>query len=146
MPQSSSTNAQRQTFEVEVFFDGDCPLCKREIALLQRWDEQSRIRFSDIAAPEFDATEVGVSHERLMSEIHGRLPDGRLITGVEVFRRLYGAVGFGWLVTVTRLPGVSQLLDVSYRFFARHRLRLTGRCEAAGCKVKPVRPEAVHEG
>jgi predicted DCC family thiol-disulfide oxidoreductase YuxK len=73
----------------------------------------------------------------LMAEIHGRLPDGRIITGVEVFRRLYTAVGFGWLVAPTRWPGVRQGLDLAYRFFARYRLRLTGRCDTDGhsCKL-----------
>ncbi|MCA9152358.1 MAG: DUF393 domain-containing protein, partial [Planctomycetales bacterium] len=36
---------------VEVFYDGDCPLCKREIGFLQRRDRQGRIRFTDIANP-----------------------------------------------------------------------------------------------
>jgi predicted DCC family thiol-disulfide oxidoreductase YuxK len=69
-----------------------------------------------------------------MREIKGRLPDGTWITGVEVFRRLYGAVGFRWLIPFTRLPGIRQLLDVGYRVFAKNRLRLTGRCTNA-CRI-----------
>jgi predicted DCC family thiol-disulfide oxidoreductase YuxK len=120
-------------FEIEVFYDGACPLCLREIALLRRRDRDHHIRFSDISAPEFDAAQVGVSLSTLMARIHGRLPDGRLIEGVEVFRRLYQAVGFGPIVAATRLPGVSQLLDLSYRLFAKNRLKLTGRCDDAAC-------------
>ena len=33
-----------------------------------------------------------------MAQIHGRLPDGTWLQGVEVFRRLYAAIGFGSLV------------------------------------------------
>ena len=118
-------------FEVEVFYDGDCPLCVREIEMLRRLDRgRGRILFTDIAAPGFSPEEVGLSYSALMERIHARLPDGRLIEGVEVFRRLYGAVGLGWLLAPTRLPGLRGLSDWAYEKFARNRLRLTGRCVA----------------
>lgn len=63
--------------DIEVFYDGDCPLCGREIAMLRRLDRRQRIRFVDIAAPGFDASAMGASREALMARIHGRLPDGR---------------------------------------------------------------------
>jgi predicted DCC family thiol-disulfide oxidoreductase YuxK len=108
-------------------------MCAREIAMLRRLDRPGRIRFVDIAAPGFDACAVGVSQEALMARIHGRLPDGTLVDGVEVFRRLYTAVGFGPAVALTRLPGVAQLLDLAYAAFARRRLRLGGRCDTQTC-------------
>ena len=120
-------------FDIEVYYDGACPMCAREIAMLRRLDRQGRIRFVDIAAPGFDATALGTTQGALMARIHGRLPDGTLIDGVEVFRRLYAAVGFGPAVALTRLPGVSQALDVAYDWFAKRRLRLGGRCEAGTC-------------
>ncbi len=121
--------------EVEVFFDGDCPLCVREITLLRRLDRRGRIEFTDIAAPAFDAAEVGLSWQALMDRIHGRLPDGTIIEGVEVFRRLYASVGFGPLVALTRWPGVSHLLELGYHAFAKNRLRLTGRCTDGACEL-----------
>lgn len=134
--------AGRDDFRVEVFFDGDCPLCVREIALLRALDRRGRVRFTDIASPSFDAAAVGTTFEALMAEIHGRLPDGRWIQGVEVFRQLYAAVGLGWLVAPSRLPGVRHGLDLAYRLFAKNRLRLTGRCSAESCAV-PTRPARV---
>jgi predicted DCC family thiol-disulfide oxidoreductase YuxK len=121
-------------FDIEVFYDGECPLCMREIRMLQGRDRRRRIRFVDIAAPGFDAASVGLTWETLMDRIHGRLPDSTLVEGVEVFRRLYAAVGFGPLVALTRLPGVKQLLDVAYHAFAKNRLRLTGRCVDGACE------------
>jgi predicted DCC family thiol-disulfide oxidoreductase YuxK len=123
---------------VEVFYDGDCPLCRREIDMLKRWDKNQRILFTDIAAPGFDPALLGKSHEELMAQIHGRLPTGEWIIGVEVFRQLYSAVGWNWIVRWTRLPVVRQILDWAYQFFARYRLRLTGRCEAGRCSIPQV--------
>jgi predicted DCC family thiol-disulfide oxidoreductase YuxK len=121
-------------FTIEMFFDGDCPLCMRETRFLQKFDRGQRIRFTDIADPEFDPSSVGKTQGDLMAEIHGRLPDGSWVTGVEVFRRLYASIGLGPLVLLTRLPLIKQLMNVGYRWFARNRLRLTGRCDGT-CSV-----------
>ena len=122
-------------YEIEVFFDGGCPLCVREIGMLRRWDRHRKIRFTDIDAPEFRAEEYGKTQQTLMDQMHGRLPDGTWIQGVEVFRRLYTAVGFGPVVFLSRLPVISQGLDLGYTLFARNRLRLTGRCDKQNCRV-----------
>ncbi len=123
--------------DVEVFYDGDCPLCMREIRMLMRRDKRHRIQFTDIAAASFDAAAYdGRTWQSFMDRIQGRLPDGTWIEGVEVFRRLYTAIGFRWLVAPTRLPGISHLLGLAYRTFAKNRLKWTGRCNPDGsCKV-----------
>jgi predicted DCC family thiol-disulfide oxidoreductase YuxK len=122
-------------WDFEVFYDGDCPLCSREIRMLRRLDEGGRIRFTDVAAPGFDPASLGLDGRRLMEEIHGRLPTGEIVAGVEVFRRLYAAVGYVELVRMSRWPVVAPLLDVAYRVFARNRLRLTGRCDDGACEI-----------
>ncbi len=127
---------------VEVFFDGACPLCMREIRMLRRRDRHARIEFTDLAAVGFDPAAYGKDRDTLMARIHGRRPDGSWIEGVEVFRQLYAAIGFGWLVAITRLPGLSHLLRGGYHLFAKHRLRLTGRCAADGSCAVPSAPSA----
>jgi predicted DCC family thiol-disulfide oxidoreductase YuxK len=129
------TPVPARSLAFEVFYDGACPLCVREIRMLQRRDVRGRIGFVDIAAPDFDAAAVGVTWDGLMARIHGRLPDGTLVEGVEVFRQLYAAVGFKRLVAFTRLPGVAWVLDGAYRLFAQNRLRLTGRCDDGACAL-----------
>ena len=126
-----------KTWDVEVFYDGDCPLCVREIRMLQWLDRRrEKIRFTDLASPSFDPASTGLTFAELMDRIHGRLADGTPIEGVEVFRRLYAAVGFGPLVALTRLPLVSHALELGYRLFAKNRLRLTGRCvKGETCEV-----------
>lgn len=122
----------------EVFFDGQCPLCRREIELLRRFDRKGRVRFTDIARSEFDASVIGKTQAELMARIHGRdLATGDLVEGVEVFRRLYAAVGFAPVVALTRIPPVSWALDHAYLWFAKNRLRLTGRdqCTDGTCSI-----------
>ncbi|MFO0613354.1 MAG: DUF393 domain-containing protein [Polyangiaceae bacterium] len=135
MRQATTPSGSGSDREVEVFFDGECPLCMREIRMLRRLDRDGRIGFVDISDRAFDPASVGLSFQDLMDRIHGRLPDGTLIEGVEVFRRLYAAVGFRRLVAVTRLPGIRHLLDAAYFVFAKNRLRLTGRCVDGACEI-----------
>lgn len=123
------------SWRVEVFYDGECPLCLREIKMLLWMDRKRRIRFTDIAKSSFDPADFGKSMQEFMDEIQGRLSDGTWIVGVEVFRRLYAAVGFGPLVWVSRIPGITHALDFGYRVFAKNRLRLTGRCRAGKCQI-----------
>ncbi len=123
-----------QPEKFEVFYDGDCPLCLREIRMLQWLDRSQRIRFVDICQINFSESNLGKSYEQLMAEIHGRLPEGSWVTGVEVFRQLYSLVGFRWLMVPTRWPIVSSVLDWAYKIFARNRLKITGRCDEK-CRV-----------
>jgi len=129
-------------FEIEVLYDGDCPLCSREVAGLRRLDRgRGRVRFADIAGTDFDPARAGRSHAELMARIHGVLPDGTLVEGIEVFRRAYAAVGLGWLLAPTRWPLLRPLAEAAYRWFARNRLRLTRRRD--DCSCAPPRPGAV---
>ena len=129
--------------EITFLHDGECPLCAREVAMLRRLDRgRGRLAFDDIAAPAFDASRYGRSQAELMARIHGLLADGTVIEGVEVFRRAYAAVGLGWLVAPTRWPLLRPLSDAAYRWFARNRLRLTGRNEACATDRCSVHVEA----
>jgi len=134
-PKQLIRTVEPAAWTVQVFFDGACPLCLREIALLNRLDHKERIWFTDIASADFEATAWGTSYDKLMDRIAARLPSGQWIDGVEVFRRLYGAVGFSFLVPLTRLPLVRQVLDYAYEKFAKNRLRWTGRCDGGTCAL-----------
>ncbi len=121
---------------VEVFYDGDCPLCSREVAFLRGRARHGEIQWTDITAPGFDARSQGFTQAELMSEIRGRTSDGTHVSGVEVFRQIYAALGFTRLVSLSRLAPIDWVLRAAYRVFARNRLKLTGRCDSA-CSVTP---------
>lgn len=136
-------------WQIQLLFDGDCPLCSREVRMLRRLDRgRGAIGFEDIAAPGFDPARYGRTSGALMARMYGVLPDGSLIEGVEVFRRAYAAVGLGWLLAPTRWPGLRWLADRGYRVFARNRLRWTGRADACSdaARESVERPAPAGEG
>lgn len=116
-----------------LLIDGDCPLCRREAALMARLDRgRGQLHLVDIASPDFDASRYGTTQTAVMGHIHGVLPDGTLVTGMEAFRHAYRAVGLGWVLGWSTWPVFRGLADGAYEFFARHRLSLTGRrCDEA---------------
>jgi len=132
------------SWEIRILYDGECPLCSREIRFLERRDRESgRIQLEDISRADFDPDTYGLDARQVMARIHGVLPDGSVVEGVEVFRRAYAAVGLGWLLAPTRWPVLRRLADLAYRVFARNRLRWTGRentCEDGRCQIKHTPP------
>jgi predicted DCC family thiol-disulfide oxidoreductase YuxK len=126
-------------WDFKLLYDGECPLCLREVRLLQRLNRKGgRLALEDIAASDFAASDYGRTLQELMGQIHGVDADGTLVTGMEVFRRSYAAAGSGALASFTGWPVLRPVFDALYRWFARNRLRLTGRshvCESGRCAV-----------
>lgn len=110
-------------WHLKIFYDGACPMCSREMRFLMRLNKKNTLAFEDTAAPGFDPKRYGLSeaHDRL---IHAALPDGSLVTGVEVFRRAYREVGLGWLLAPTGWPLLRPLFDKAYLIFARNRKKI----------------------
>jgi predicted DCC family thiol-disulfide oxidoreductase YuxK len=128
-----------------ILIDGACPLCRREAAMMQRMDRgRGALAIEDIAAPGFDPARFGITLDDAMGTIHGVTADGRLVKGMEVFRGAYTAVGWGWLLAPTGWPVLRSVFDAMYRWFARNRLRLTGRredCDSGRCGL-PIKTPA----
>ena len=126
--------------QIKVLVDGACPLCRREARIWRKLDRgREAIVLEDISAPGFDPTVYGLTREQVMAEIHGVLSSGETIRGMDVFRAAYAAVGWGWLVAPTGWPLLKPLFDVGYRWFARNRLRITGRPDDCGAACGPRR-------
>jgi predicted DCC family thiol-disulfide oxidoreductase YuxK len=122
----------------ELFYDGACPICSREMSYLKKRDKKNQISFIDISRPEFDPKKYNKSNDDFMKEIHGRLPSGEIITGMEVFRQAYKRVGYGWLLFPTKLPVIKQIADLCYAIFAKNRMKISkflSKCGVDSCSI-----------
>ncbi len=126
---ANSNATLNQPWEIKLLYDGECPLCLREVNFLQKRDAgRGKVAFVDIAADDYSPEENGgIDFETAMGRIHGVLPDGTVIKNVEVFRRVYEALGMGWVYAITKLPILGALANFIYGIWADLRLRLTGR-------------------
>ncbi|GMH39947.1 hypothetical protein BSKO_07851 [Bryopsis sp. KO-2023] len=129
IPETSPVGAEPGTWMIRLLFDGDCPLCMREVDMLKNRDAGvGNIDFVDISSPDYRAEDnAGVTYEEAMGHIHGILPDGSVVTNIEVFRRCYEAVGLGWVYAVTKYEPIRKAADAVYGVWANYRLPLTGR-------------------
>jgi predicted DCC family thiol-disulfide oxidoreductase YuxK len=125
---------------MQVFYDGACPLCSREVEYYRRRDEHCQIEWLDIARPDFHAGEYGLDMHQLQRVMHVRMPDGGVVTQVGAFVKIWEAlppaIPTKMLRGVLRIPGMLALANVFYRAFARNRYRLTGRCTPETCATK----------
>lgn len=114
---------------IQLLYDGDCPLCLREVNFLRRRNrDRDLVAFINIADPNYNGP---VDYARAMERIHAIMPDGRIISGVAVFREIYSALDLGWVYAITRLPGLNWLAEQIYGLWADYRLKLTGRPDLA---------------
>ncbi|VWC85397.1 thiol-disulfide oxidoreductase [Burkholderia lata] len=127
--------------ELVLYFDGRCPLCVAEIKRLGARDARQRLAFVDIAAPGFDPAPLGVGLPALNRELHARLPDGRMLTGVDSLLAVHALTGHRWLVRLLRVPVVRGALAPLYRGFACNRHAVSrwlgydadAQCDGAAC-------------
>ena len=136
---SHTTSANRQevdplfhrakSYPLTVYFDGECPICRREIHLIKVFNRRECLQFIDFSTSAYRPTDHGLNQGDLGRVIHDRWSDGSIITGVEAFTEMWEAIGFGVLARLSRLPLINALLVKAYTWFAKNRLRLTGRKE-----------------
>jgi predicted DCC family thiol-disulfide oxidoreductase YuxK len=124
------------TPQITLLYDGLCPICSREMKFMRKRDRRAQLGFEDITAPGFSAERYGLTENDVVARMHGVLPDGRVVAGMEAFRIAYRALGMGWLVAPTGWPLLRPLFDLFYRTFAKYRPRLskfTGGCTTDRC-------------
>jgi predicted DCC family thiol-disulfide oxidoreductase YuxK len=108
-----------------VFYDGGCPLCRREIGWYRRRRALAPIEWRDVSrCPE---TGLPADHDRqtLLARFHVALPDGGVTSGAAAFLALWGfCPGLRWAARLARIPPLPWLLERGYRVFLRVRPRL----------------------
>ncbi|MGK7940452.1 MAG: thiol-disulfide oxidoreductase DCC family protein [Crocosphaera sp.] len=117
------------SWKVKLLYDGDCPLCMREVRFLQKKDQGRKlVNLVNIAEDSYNSDEhCNIDYKSAMGRIHAILPDGTILRDIEAFRYVYEVLGMGWVYAVTKLPLVGKFANLIYRIWAKLRLPLTGR-------------------
>jgi predicted DCC family thiol-disulfide oxidoreductase YuxK len=115
-----------------MFFDGACPLCRREVAHYQRLDRAGAIRWVDISRERAELDAAGIPYAHAMARLHAVDGDGQVLSGVPAFLAIWRHLPYyrrlGRVIESLRLV---SLLEAAYRRFAARRLR--SRCAAGAC-------------
>lgn len=114
----------KKDWPLTLYFDGQCPLCAREIKILNRHAAESRLLFIDISSGAFDAKVLGFTFEQMQSSLHARFADGRWVTGLDATLWSWRAAGLGFWAAPLTWRATRPLLALGYRLFCRLRPHL----------------------
>ena len=104
--------------DLTVFYDGSCPLCRREIAFYRRRDTSGRIRWTDVSTCSSEALPEDLSCGDALARFHVQRSDGALISGAGAFAELWlNTPGFRWVGCMARLTVIQWLLNHAYSIF-----------------------------
>jgi len=113
----SHTESHTASKATTVFFDGSCPLCRREISVYQKAVPATPINWVDVSTKAQGLT-AGRSCGELMSRFHVQTADGTLLSGAAAFVSLWLLFpGWRWLGKFGSLPGMTSVLELAYRSF-----------------------------
>jgi predicted DCC family thiol-disulfide oxidoreductase YuxK len=114
---------------IQVFYDGDCSLCRRQARHWMKHNRRQRLEFVDITDPDFRTETHGLDPKEVQQSIHVKTADGRVFQGMEGVRVIWSAFPEMWVAAfLSGLPGIRGLLGYGYGVVARNRHRLGGVC------------------
>lgn len=114
---------QNQTQPViRVFYDGSCPLCRREIRLYQGLPSKVPIHWCDVSEQTGGNFSLPLGRCELMQRFHIQTPAGQLHSGAAGFVYLWSQLpGWRWLAAFADLPGMLWVMECAYRGFLKVR-------------------------
>lgn len=126
-------------FPLDIFYDGSCPVCSREMASYKKNNPYERLNFIDISAEDFDPQKYGKTQDEFMSRLHVRDAEGHFATGVDAFIMIWQAYPDGsvyrLLSAFVGFPGFHLLSKAGYAVFARYRHLLPKRKKDCGTEA-----------
>ncbi len=106
-----------KTSSCKVFYDGSCPLCKREISLYSRLDKEKEIEWLDVSQSETFIPD-GMTRDRLLSRIHLLDSEGKLQIGASAFFLIWKKIpGWKWLGNMKKYKFVFHSAELIYEIF-----------------------------
>jgi predicted DCC family thiol-disulfide oxidoreductase YuxK len=126
---SEMTDAKgRQASRGWIFFDRECNICTSLARRFRFTFEKRGICLAALQDPRVAAL-LGLPPDRLLLEMRVVTCEGEIYGGAEAIVFLARQVWWAWPVFIAaRLPGVSRILTIGYRWFANHRHCVPGRC------------------
>lgn len=101
-----------------VWYDGDCPICMAEIALMSRLDRASVIEFVDLRLPGACPSD----REARLARLHAQPRGGPMVAGAAAFVAMWRVLpALRPLAVLASPPPVLWLLERAYSLFLRLR-------------------------
>lgn len=105
-----------------VYFDGACPLCRKEIAHYRRRAGAEAIDWVDAATCDPAALGADLPREAALARLHVRRADGSLVSGAAAFATIWNSLpGYRWLAGLAARRPLLAVMETAYTGFLRLR-------------------------
>lgn len=120
-----------------LYFDGRCPLCRREVGLLRKLADDT-LGFQDIHTVTDPALP---SQQDLLLSLHLRRANGAMVRGLEANVAVWQHTAFGFIWKLLLLPGVRVLANRLYQYWAARRYERLYACSLEADSADSARPD-----
>lgn len=111
-----SASALQCSMNSILFYDGQCPLCAKEIKLLSRW-KSNRLSLVDL----HKQTDLPSNKNEMLSVLHYQTENGDYLMGLDASVAAWSHTRIGFLLRPLRWLFIKPLADRLYKFWAQKR-------------------------
>lgn len=108
--------------DLKVFYDGACPLCRREINMYKDLKGAEGINWVNVQS--CDAAEIprDVTRDELLGRFHIQSADQSVKSGAAAFVEIWEKLpAFRFLARLAKIPGAMPVLEFGYKIFLKCR-------------------------
>ena len=117
---------------IDVFFDGKCGLCRKEIIYYRNKAKKGIFKWHDIAEDPTPLNKYNIPQSTALRQLHVRDDNGKWHIGIDAFIVIWSRLeNWYYLGILIGLPGVKQVADLFYILFARFRFSCLEHCQIA---------------
>jgi len=119
---NTQLNPAEETTQLIVYYDGACPLCRKEIGWYKRQRGADAISWRDVSKTSEETVAADLCTTDALQRFHVRKLDGTLASGASAFTELWLQLPrFRLLGVFLKLPFFSQLAELTYKLFLKIR-------------------------
>lgn len=117
----AADKAKNPACDLTVYYDGACPLCRREIAGYRSMAGAERLSWQDVALAE-ERVAPDLMRSDALARMHVRTADGTLVHGAHAFALMWQAFPkTRWLGRLAATRPALWVLEPAYRIFLKMR-------------------------
>ena len=115
---------------INVFYDGKCGLCSKEIKYYQSVADDKLFKWFDIANNPEHLISINIPQKDALLYLHASDENNKLFVGVDAFLLIWKNIKY-WklLYFFVSIPVIKQLAILLYKKFAKYRFSKLSHCQ-----------------
>ncbi len=121
---------------IQVFYDGKCGLCSKEINYYKRIAPKNIFEWHDVASNPKKLKDIKISQYDALLFLHVSDQNSNLKIGVDAFTVIWSQLRYWKILSILiKTPIVYSIAKITYKLFANYRFKKLTHCQMANQKV-----------